>query len=118
LNETPYGSASFAIGNQKYKATLVNIPTLLETYKTYDRSNYYKSADVGQMLVVHDSEKKKMKTDKNGFIRSGVLPPFKGIKRRWRKPFRDRAEVAEAEAELFSLRGKGIPDSVNIEILE
>ena len=100
-----FGRARFLCGGRKYPATLVNIPTLLETYKTYNNCLYYKSGDVGQMLVVHDSEKKKMRMDDNGFIYSGVLPPFKGVKRKWRKPFRDRTEVAEAEAELLNWRG-------------
>eukprot|EP01089_Gocevia_fonbrunei_P008302 TRINITY_DN1996_c0_g2_i2.p1 TRINITY_DN1996_c0_g2~~TRINITY_DN1996_c0_g2_i2.p1 ORF type:complete len:346 (+),score=88.49 TRINITY_DN1996_c0_g2_i2:396-1433(+) len=60
-----------------------------------------------------------MKYDKNGFIKSGVLPAFKGIKRKWRKAFRDRNEVVEAVAELLTLRGGGnIPDSINIELVE
>eukprot|EP01088_Endostelium_zonatum_P016090 TRINITY_DN4204_c0_g1_i2.p1 TRINITY_DN4204_c0_g1~~TRINITY_DN4204_c0_g1_i2.p1 ORF type:complete len:469 (-),score=104.75 TRINITY_DN4204_c0_g1_i2:57-1463(-) len=112
-----YGRARFLCSGQKYDATLVNIPTLLETYKTYNNNLYYKSGDVGQMLVVHDSEKKKMRMDDNGFIESGVLPPFKGIKRKWRKPFRDRTEVAEAEAELLNWRGD--PNAlVSVEVVE
>jgi len=62
--------------------------------------------------------KKYMKTDKDGFIKSGVLPPYRGIKRKWRRNFRDRNEVVEAEAELLTWRGSNIPDSINIEVVE
>lgn len=45
----PHGGASFALGDKKYEATLVNLPCLVESLKTMDKVNYYKSADIGQV---------------------------------------------------------------------
>jgi TATA-binding protein-associated factor Taf7 len=37
------------IDNKKMKLTLVDLPTRVETFKTIDRVNYFKSADIGQV---------------------------------------------------------------------
>lgn len=34
---------------EKFKATLCDLPTVVETQKTLDRSTYYKSGDIGQV---------------------------------------------------------------------
>lgn len=38
---------------KKYPARLVDMPCVLETQKTLDRSTFFKSGDVGQMLIVY-----------------------------------------------------------------
>jgi TATA-binding protein-associated factor Taf7 len=49
LVATPHGPASFALGTKRYPATLVNLPTVVETYKTFDNSSYVKTGDIGQV---------------------------------------------------------------------
>jgi hypothetical protein len=41
-----------------YAVTLHEMPTLLETYKSHNHINLVKSADIGQMLLLHDQESK------------------------------------------------------------
>ncbi len=50
---TPYGGATFAFGKKKYAATLVNLPTIVESHKTQDHGNYYKTADIGQVGLLY-----------------------------------------------------------------
>ena len=44
----------FRIDGKSYPAKLVDLPCNVETLKTLDSTVYYKSADVGQMLVVYE----------------------------------------------------------------
>eukprot|EP01112_Ceratiomyxa_fruticulosa_P016904 TRINITY_DN5176_c0_g1_i1.p1 TRINITY_DN5176_c0_g1~~TRINITY_DN5176_c0_g1_i1.p1 ORF type:complete len:133 (+),score=29.96 TRINITY_DN5176_c0_g1_i1:41-400(+) len=50
-------NAQFKMGDQQYNATLLDLPCIVESLKTLDQIVYYKSADIGQMLVVHDEPK-------------------------------------------------------------
>lgn len=38
---------------KKYPARLVDMPCVLETQKTLDKSTFFKSGDIGQMLIVY-----------------------------------------------------------------
>lgn len=44
---------SFTMDGKVYPARLVDLPCVLETQKTLDRSTFFKSGDVGQMLIVY-----------------------------------------------------------------
>ena len=44
------------INDEKYKATVVEMPTISSTFKTIDRVNFFKSNDVSEMIMVHESE--------------------------------------------------------------
>ena len=39
------------IGNQRFPASLLDLPTVVESYKTYDDSFLVKAADIGQVKV-------------------------------------------------------------------
>jgi transcription initiation factor TFIID subunit 7 len=39
------------IGNESFPASLLDLPTVVESYKTYDDSVLIKTADVGQVKV-------------------------------------------------------------------
>ena len=43
----------FQLNDNEYPATLVDLPTVIEAHKTLDYKTVFKSADVGQMLIVH-----------------------------------------------------------------
>jgi len=45
------------IDGKRYPARLTNLPNPVELHKTVDHVKYYKSVDVGQMLIVYESEK-------------------------------------------------------------
>ncbi len=44
----------FTLEGELYPARLVNLPTNVETHKTVDKVTYYKSSDIGQMMVVYE----------------------------------------------------------------
>uniref|UniRef100_A0A8R7PU31 TAFII55 protein conserved region domain-containing protein n=1 Tax=Triticum urartu TaxID=4572 RepID=A0A8R7PU31_TRIUA len=44
-------SGTFMIGNQRFPASLLDLPTVVESYKTYDDSFLVKTADIGQVKV-------------------------------------------------------------------
>ncbi|CAN0327803.1 unnamed protein product, partial [Laminaria digitata] len=44
---------TFTMDGKTYPARLVDLPCIVETQKTLDRSTFFKSGDVGQMLVVY-----------------------------------------------------------------
>ncbi|KAL6200781.1 hypothetical protein ACLB2K_030562 [Fragaria x ananassa] len=45
---------TFVIGNDRFPASLLDLPTVVESYKTYDDSVLIKTADIGQMIMVRD----------------------------------------------------------------
>ncbi|CAG8568145.1 15610_t:CDS:2 [Funneliformis caledonium] len=44
--------AIFTFENQKYRARLVDLPCIIEAQKTFNKIQYYKVADICQMLIV------------------------------------------------------------------
>jgi len=75
------------------------------------------------MLVVHDAEigstkAKRPVVDEDGMIKSGIVPAFKGIKKRFRKKFPDKDAICEAESELLRTKGTFVEDNVDIEVVE
>ncbi|XP_045132878.1 transcription initiation factor TFIID subunit 7-like isoform X1 [Portunus trituberculatus] len=100
-----------------YKARLMDIPTIMETLKTIDGKNFYKTADVCQMLMVReeedppeeeDSKKKRRdpnKVDKKYLWPHGYTPPLKNVrKRRFRKTLRKKnLDLPEIEKEVKRL---------------
>ncbi|KAK3869066.1 hypothetical protein Pcinc_025594 [Petrolisthes cinctipes] len=101
-----------------YKARLMDMPTILETWKSIDGKNFYKAADVCQMLMVREEEdppeeeqdpKKKRrdpnKVDKKYLWPHGYTPPLKNVrKRRFRKTLRKKnLDLPEIEKEVKRL---------------
>ena len=41
------------LDKSSYDGTLVDLPCIIETQKTFDNIAYYKSADIAQMLILH-----------------------------------------------------------------
>lgn len=44
---------TFTMDGKTFPARLVDLPCVVETQKTLDRSTFFKSGDVGQMLIVY-----------------------------------------------------------------
>ncbi|CAL4066003.1 unnamed protein product, partial [Meganyctiphanes norvegica] len=101
-----------------YRSRLMDIPTIMETWKTTDGKNFYKTADVCQMLMVREEEddpeeedttKKKRrdpnKVDKKYLWPHGYTPPLKNVrKRRFRKTLRKKnLDLPEIEKEVKRL---------------
>ncbi|KAG5177736.1 TAFII55 protein conserved region-domain-containing protein [Tribonema minus] len=78
----------FTIDGERYPARLVNLPCNLETLKTTDNTMYYKSADIGQMLIVYEDEDAFNADAEDASIgpaqyyADGITPPTRNIVRR------------------------------------
>ena len=109
-------------------ARLYDLPTIIESYKTLDRKNFYKTADISQILICkedHDSDSsvndneedgKKSKYDKlfasiggagkrEFLYPHGITPPLKNVrKRRFRKTLKKKyVDISEIEKEVKRL---------------
>lgn len=109
---------------RSYPARLVNLPTLVETHKTFGGSTYYKCGDVSQLVVVYESEKERQEDEDRHvegdswqtYHPDGLSPPLRDVvTRRFSKARRAAKdaygveEVAAVEAmmiEIVSNQGK------------
>lgn len=96
-----YGSRhiSFVFNGVSYPSKIVDLPCIVETQKTFDKSAYYKSGDICQMVVVVDTmEELEQVPDA---LSSGLTPPTTNIRsRHFRKPQFTRNELTAAEQEI------------------
>ncbi|XP_052862276.1 transcription initiation factor TFIID subunit 7 [Anopheles cruzii] len=101
-------------------AKVVDLPTIIESLKTIDSKNFYKSADICQMMICKEEpdqqsaeeespnkNKKKdpNKVDKKYLWPHGITPPCKNVrKRRFRKTLKKKyVEAPEIEKEVKRL---------------
>ncbi|CAH2234910.1 transcription initiation factor TFIID subunit 7-like [Pararge aegeria] len=100
-------------------AKTVDLPTIVESWKTIDRKSLYKTADISQMMICkeepdpHTEEespaknkrKDPHKVDKKYLWPHGITPPTKNVrKRRFRKTLRKKcSEAPEIEKEVKRL---------------
>eukprot|EP00937_MAST-01D_sp_MAST-1D-sp2_P000338 g338.t1 len=52
----PPGNSQSQRTTREFPATLVDMPCVLELLQTHDHADYFKTGDVGQMLLVHEGE--------------------------------------------------------------
>jgi transcription initiation factor TFIID subunit 7 len=85
-------------------AKLVDLPCILESQKTFDNKQFYKIADICQMILVNDPKYPHppiaAMVDKTGYP-DGITPPLKSVRiRRFRKRMSKKAiEDVEKEVE-------------------
>ncbi|KAI9493420.1 TAFII55 protein conserved region-domain-containing protein [Zychaea mexicana] len=99
----------FWIGGRKYDTTLMDLPTIIESQKTFDKKQFYKIADISQMLLVDDgttpSEEANSRVSSSDpyMFQHGLTPPLKYVRRRrFRKKLSKRA-IEEVEQEVERL---------------
>lgn len=107
------------LDDQLLYAKIVDLPTVMESYKTIDNKSFYKSADICQLLICKEEpedetekespnkNKKKdpNKVDKKYLWPHGITPPCKNVrKRRFRKTLKKKnVETPEIEKEVKHL---------------
>ncbi|PJF17759.1 hypothetical protein PSACC_02422 [Paramicrosporidium saccamoebae] len=79
--------AQVSFHGRMYVGVLVDLPTILETHRTFDRSQYYKTADICQMLLVMpdgpETQAKIQHYEANGWQHpDGLTPPLKDVRTR------------------------------------
>ena len=72
--------------NKIYKTTLMDLPCIIESQKTYNKNLYFKTGDISQILIVdddNDSNNNDSNNNDNYMMDSGITPPSLNIRTRW-----------------------------------
>ncbi|KAF8047816.1 hypothetical protein N665_2818s0004 [Sinapis alba] len=105
-------SGTFVIGNQEFPASLLDLPAVVESFKTYDDSALVKTADIGQMIMVREPGDPAPNTVE---YRHGLTPPMKDArKRRFRRePDLNPELVQRVERDLLNILSGGTIGTAN-----
>uniref|UniRef100_A0A7N0TY29 TAFII55 protein conserved region domain-containing protein n=1 Tax=Kalanchoe fedtschenkoi TaxID=63787 RepID=A0A7N0TY29_KALFE len=100
-------TGTFTIGEDQFPASLLDLPCVVESYKTYDDNVLIKTADVGQIIMV--KEKGDQSVPDTLEFRHGLTPPMRDVrKRRFRRePDLNPELVQRVERELRSIPAGG-----------
>lgn len=84
----------FQLGNDKFPVSVLDLPTQVETWKSYDDINLVKCNDIGQIIVVREP---KSAAPGDEEAADGVLPPFRQARKQFfRKPHTVNPEFLES----------------------
>ncbi|ETW05408.1 hypothetical protein H310_03176 [Aphanomyces invadans] len=113
----------FRIDDTELPATLCQLPCIVETHKTYDEKLFYKSGDIGQILLVHDTPEEQMLYETVTELPGGITPPTTNIvKRKYAKtrknPIFPKNDVARVEDMLVKIIAGGIIEDVQEELVD
>lgn len=110
-------TGSFKIGGDSFPAALLDMPCVLETYKTYDDNVLIKTADIGQMIMVREE---KDPIPENIEYRHGFTPAMRDARRRRfrREPDLNPDLVQKVEQDLISIMQGGTAQDVDVEVVE
>ncbi|CBI16511.3 unnamed protein product, partial [Vitis vinifera] len=103
-------SGTFVIGNDHFPASLLDLPCVLESYKTYDDSVLIKTADIGQMIMVREEGDTAPDVVE---YRHGLTPPMRDArKRRFRRePDLNPELVRRVERDLLNIMAGGTAEN-------
>lgn len=110
-------TGTFKIGNDAFSAALLDMPCVIESYKTYDDNVLIKTADVGQMIMVREEKD----PPPEGFeYRHGLTPPMRDARRRRfrREPDLNPGLVQQVENDLMNIMAGGTAQDVDVEVVE
>ncbi|KAL1203716.1 Transcription initiation factor TFIID subunit 7 [Cardamine amara subsp. amara] len=105
-------SGTFMIGNEEFPASLLDLPAVVESFKTYDDCALVKTADIGQMIMVREPGDPAPSTVE---YRHGLTPPMKDArKRRFRRePDLNPELVQRVEKDLLNILSGGTIENAN-----
>ncbi|KAL3148365.1 hypothetical protein ABBQ38_013822 [Trebouxia sp. C0009 RCD-2024] len=109
-------TGQFSFGSEVLPVTLLDLPCVVESYKTYDDSHLVKMCDVGQMLHVQTEG-----TSQPEHFESinGVTPAMRNArKRHFNNAHVDHQEVQAVEDDLLQLASGRAPQNMIIEDIE
>ncbi|GAB4848257.1 transcription initiation factor TFIID subunit 7 [Ancistrocladus abbreviatus] len=95
-------NGTFVIGNDRFPVSLLDLPCVVESYKTYDDNVLIKTADIGQMIMVR--EEGDAAPDAVEY-RHGLTPPMRDARRRRfrREPDLNPELVQRVENDLWNI---------------
>ncbi|XP_020590621.1 transcription initiation factor TFIID subunit 7 isoform X2 [Phalaenopsis equestris] len=108
-------TGTFCIGNDKFPASLLDLPGIVESYKTYDDTVLIKTADIGQIIMVREEGEP---APEGIEYRHGLTPPMRDARRRRfrREPDLNPELVQRVEKDLLNIMSGGTvekPDFAN-----
>lgn len=129
-NDVRYGEVR--LDHWMFFAKVVDLPTIIESLKTIDKKNFYKTADICQMMICKEEDDREStdeeereakqrnkkdihKVEKKFLWPHGITPPLKNVrKRRFRKTLKKKyVEAPEIEKEVKRLL-RGDSEAVHV----
>ncbi|KAB5572850.1 hypothetical protein DKX38_000044 [Salix brachista] len=106
-------SGTFVIGDERFPASLLDLPCAVESYKTYDDCALVKTSDIGQMVMVREAGDTAPDVVE---YRHGLTPPMRDArKRRFRRePDLNPELVQRVEKDLLNIMAGGTVDNADI----
>uniref|UniRef100_A0A0D6R8B0 TAFII55 protein conserved region domain-containing protein n=1 Tax=Araucaria cunninghamii TaxID=56994 RepID=A0A0D6R8B0_ARACU len=110
-------NGTFVIGNDRFPASLLDLPGIVESHKSYDDSALIKTGDIGQMIVVREEGQAAAAGPEN---RDGLTPPMHDARRRRfrRRPDINPEVVSRVEEDLIRIMAGGTAQNVEVEVVE
>ncbi|KAB2068197.1 hypothetical protein ES319_A08G015000v1 [Gossypium barbadense] len=108
-------TGTFVIGNDRFPASVLDLPCVVESYKTYDDSALVKTADVGQMILIRESGEASPDVVE---YRHGLTPPLRDArKRRFRRePDLNPELVQRVEKDLVNIMSGGTVENLDADV--
>ncbi|XP_073059604.1 transcription initiation factor TFIID subunit 7-like [Primulina eburnea] len=110
-------TGKFIIGNDQFPASLLDLLSVVESYKTYDDNVLIKSADIGQMIMVREDNDNIPEQLEH---RHGLTPPMRDARRRRfrREPDLNPEVVRRVEKDLQKIMAGGTVENIGVEMAE
>ncbi|KAK9845230.1 hypothetical protein WJX81_000566 [Elliptochloris bilobata] len=107
----------FVIGGESYPLSLLKLPCVVESFKTYDDINLVKTADVGEVLLVRGSGDS---APEGTEARDGVTPAMRDARRRlFRRPLAvSPGLVRRVEEDIHTISAGQAPEGYQFEDVE
>ncbi|CAL9112056.1 unnamed protein product [Musa acuminata var. zebrina] len=111
-------SGTFMIGDERFPTSLLDLPCIVESYKTYDDNVLIKTADVGQMIMVRDEGDAAVIEGVE--YKHGLTPPMRDARRRRfrREPDLNPEVVQRVEKDLLNIMSGGTVENVETVVPE
>ncbi|XP_058201198.1 transcription initiation factor TFIID subunit 7-like isoform X2 [Rhododendron vialii] len=108
-------NGTFVIGNDRFPASLLDLPCIVESYKTYDDSVLIKTADIGQMIMVREHGDPRPDAVE---YRHGLTSPMRDARRRRfrREPDLNPELVQRVERDLLNIMAGGTAENMDVEV--
>ncbi|KAJ4822919.1 transcription initiation factor TFIID subunit 7 [Turnera subulata] len=105
-------SGTFAIGDERFPASLLDLPCVVESYKSYDDCALVKTADIGQMIMVREEGDGAPDVVE---YRHGLTPAMRDArKRRFRRePDLNPELVQRVEKDLLNIMAEWLHNDAN-----
>ncbi|CAA6668844.1 unnamed protein product [Spirodela intermedia] len=104
-------TGTFMIGNDSFPASLLDLPSIVESYKTYDDNVLIKTADIGQIIMIREEGDP---APEGAEFKHGLTPPMRDArKRRFRRePDLNPELVQRVEKDLLNILSGGTAEDI------